>query len=111
MAEFTDVPPETVSQWLTDGDAVVVDVREAEELLQARLDGAVHVPLSAFDPDAIPTDTGKKVVFVCAIGQRSAQAGTYMVSQGLLPEAYNLAGGLQAWAAAGLPFDSGPITS
>lgn len=108
MTEFSEVAPETVSRWLTDGDAIVVDVREADELIQARLDGAVHVPLSAFNPDAIPTDSGKKVVFVCAIGQRSAQAGSYMVSQGLLTEAYNLAGGLQAWAAAGLPFDSGP---
>ncbi len=94
MTEFTDVAPETVGL--------------ADELIQARLTGAVHVPLSAFNPDAIPSDSGKKVVFVCAIGQRSAQAGSYMVSQGLLTEAYNLAGGLQAWAAAGRPFDSGP---
>jgi rhodanese-related sulfurtransferase len=108
MSGFTDVAAKTVNQWLADGEAVVIDVREAEELIQARLADAVHVPLSAFNPDLVPTDTGKKVVFLCAIGQRSAQAGTYMVDQGLLDEAFNLAGGIQAWAAAGLPYDSGP---
>ena len=64
MSGFTEVPPETVNQWLDDGEALLVDVREAEELAKARLDGAVHAPMSSFDPALIPTDTGKKVVFV-----------------------------------------------
>ena len=111
MPGFTEVPPETVNLWLSNGDDVLVDVREAEELAQARLEGAVHVPMSAFHPEAIPTDTGKKVVFICALGQRSEQVAMYVVAQGILPEAYNMAGGLEAWAAAGLPFDSGPTVS
>lgn len=108
MSGFTEVPPETVNQWLGDGDAVVIDVREAEELAQARLDGAVHAPMSSFDPALIPTDTGKKVVFVCAHGQRSEQIGGYVVAEGILTEAYNMAGGLAAWAEAGLPLETGP---
>ncbi len=108
MSGFTEVPPETVNQWLGDGDAVVIDVREAEELAQARLDGAIHLPMSAFDPDQVPTDTGKKVVFICALGQRSEQIGMYVVAEGILAEAYNMAGGLEAWAEAGLPLETGP---
>ncbi len=110
MPGFTEVPPETVNQWLGDGDAVVIDVREAEELAQARLDGAIHLPMSAFDPDKVPTDTGKKVVFVCALGQRSEQIGMYVVAEGILAEAYNMAGGLEAWAEAGLPLETGPAS-
>ncbi len=110
MSGFTEVLPETVNQWLGDGDVVLVDVREAEELAQARLEGAVHVPMSAFDPDAIPTDTGKKVVFICALGQRSEQVGMYVVAEGILAEAYNMAGGLEAWAEAGLPLEMGPAS-
>ena len=110
MAGFTEVPPETVNQWLGDGDAVVIDVREAEELAQARLAGAVHLPMSAFDPDKVPTDTGKKVVFICALGQRSEQIGMYVVAEGILAEAYNMAGGLEAWAEAGLPLETGPAS-
>jgi len=108
MEKFTEVSPETVHQWLADDEAVAVDVREHPELAQARLAGAVHVPLSAFDPEQVPADAGKKVVFVCALGQRSEQVGMYLVSQGILAEAYNLAGGLAAWAEAGLPLDFGP---
>ncbi len=107
MSGFTEVPPETVNQWLGDGEAVVIDVREAEELAQSRLAGAVHLPMSAFDPDKVPTDTGKKVVFICALGQRSEQIGMYVVAEGILAEAYNMAGGLEAWAAAGLPLEMG----
>ncbi len=110
MSGYTEVPPETVNQWLGDGDAVLVDVREAEELAQARLAGAVHLPMSAFDPDKVPTDTGKKVVFICALGQRSEQIGMYVVAEGILAEAYNMAGGLEAWAEAGLPLETGPAS-
>ena len=111
MPEFTEIPPETVHRWIADGEAVLVDVREAEELAQARLEEAVHVPMSAFDPDLIPTDTGKKVVFICAQGARSEQMGQYVVAQGILTEAYNMAGGLMAWAEAGLPLETGPLSS
>ncbi len=96
MPEFTEISPETVHRWISDGEAGLVDVREADELARARLEGAVHVPMSAFDPELIPVDTGKKVVFICAQGARSEQVGQYVVAQGILTEAYNLAGGLMA---------------
>ncbi len=108
MAQFTEVDPATAHQWSNDGDAVLVDVREAEELAQARVDGAVHVPLSAFDPAQLPTDSGKKIVILCAHGNRSQQVGQYLVDEGILPEAYNLTGGLAAWVEAGLPLDTSP---
>ncbi|MCH7937126.1 MAG: rhodanese-like domain-containing protein [Proteobacteria bacterium] len=111
MSGFTEVPPETVNKWLGDGDAVVIDVREAEELAQTRLAGAIHLPMSAFDPDKVPTDTGKKVVFICALGQRSEQIGMHVVAEGILGEAYNMAGGLEAWAEAGLPLETGPAAT
>ncbi len=109
MAELTEIPPETVHRWMIDGEALLVDVREANEWAQARLADAVHVPMSAFDPDRIPVDTGKKVVFVCARGARSEQVRQYVVAQGILTEAYNMAGGLMAWSEAGLPLETGPV--
>ena len=108
MPGNTEIPPETVHRWIGDGEALLVDVREANELAQARLAEAFHVPMSAFDPDRIPTGTGKKVVFICARGARSEQVRQYVVAQGILAEAYNMAGGLIAWAEAGLPLETGP---
>ncbi len=110
MPGFFETAPETVHQWVNNGEALLVDVREFPELAQARLEGAIHVPMSAFDPELVPTDTDKKVVFVCAHGQRSEQIGMYVVAEGLLAEAYNMAGGLAAWAEAGLPLETGPET-
>ncbi len=109
MPDFTAVSPATVHRWIGDGEAVLVDVREADELVEARLEEAVHVPMSAFDPELIPVDTGKKVVFICTRGARSEQVGKYVVAQGILTEAYNLAGGLIAWAEAGLPLETEPL--
>ncbi len=60
MPEITEIPPETVHRWIGDGEAVLVDVREADELVQARLKEAVHVPMSAFDPDSYPLIRGRK---------------------------------------------------
>lgn len=111
MPEFTEIPPETVHCWIGDGEAVLVDVRETEELAQARLEEAVHVPMSAFDPELIPVDTRKKVIFICAQGARSERVGQYVVAQGILTEAYNMAGGLKAWAEAGLPLETGALSS
>ena len=111
MPGFTETPPATVYQWIGDGEAVLVDVREAKELAQARLEDAVHVPMSAFDPKLIPVDTGKKVVFICTRGARSEKVGRYVVDQGILTEAYNLAGGLIAWADAGLPLETRPLSA
>ena len=110
MPHLTEIPPETLHRWIGDGEAVLVDVREANEVASARLAEAVHLPMSAFDADRIPTATGKKVVFVCAMGLRSEQVRQYVVSQGILDEAYNLAGGLKAWSQAGLPLETGPLS-
>ncbi len=110
MPQILEVDPATAYQWSKDGEAVLVDVREHQELAQARVEGAVHVPMSAFDPAQLPTESGKKIVFVCALGQRSEQVGQYLVDQGILSEAYNVAGGLQAWAEAGLPLEIGPAS-
>ena len=111
MPEFAGIPPATVYRWIGGGEGVLVDVREADELERASLGGAVDVPMSAFDPELIPVGTGKKVVFICAQGARSEQVGQYVVAQGILTEAYNLAGGLIAWAEAGLPLETGPLSS
>jgi rhodanese-related sulfurtransferase len=109
MAQLTEVDPATARKWAAEGDAVLVDVREHQELAQARINGAVHVPLSTFDPAQLPTADGKKIVILCAHGNRSQQLGQYLIEQGILAEAYNLTGGLAAWVQAGLPLDTNSV--
>ena len=67
--------------------------------------GAVLVPLSSFDPAAIPDPAGKQVVFACRSGKRSVTASQAAQSAGLPYDAH-LAGGILAWKAAGHPTET-----
>ncbi len=84
---------------------LVVDVREPREIEQERISDSLFMPMSMFDPDAIPDPDGKTVVFVCASGIRSVRAMEIAQAAGLPYDAH-LAGGLKTWKAAGLPTDT-----
>jgi rhodanese-related sulfurtransferase len=84
-------------------DAItLVDVREEHEWAQARIDGALHAPLSRLAALALGLPQGRPIVMHCLAGGRSAQAVALCQSLGLAIDAH-MAGGLQAWAADGLP--------
>jgi rhodanese-related sulfurtransferase len=97
-----DLTPEDVARGLTEGRILLVDVREPNETERERFPEAFLLPLSMFDPRAIPDPAGREVVFTCAVGKRSVAASLAAQSVGL-PYGAHLAGGLKAWKAAGLP--------
>lgn len=91
---------------LARGDILLVDVREPQEFAAERIAGAVLFPLSSFDPAKLPEAGGRQIVFHCGVGKRSMMA-LNLCQQAGLPLETHLAGGLQAWKAAGLPTVSG----
>ena len=108
MAEIVDKDPDEIQSWIDDGAAYLVDVREDNELLQARIPNTdLHLPLSRFDPSQVPPDSGKKLVFICAQGIRSVQAGQYLLDNDFITEAYNLKDGIAGWHRFGLPLEMG----
>jgi rhodanese-related sulfurtransferase len=96
---------EEVAAGLTEGRILLVDVREPNEIAVERYPDAVVVPLSSFDPSAIPDPKGKQVVFACRSGRRSVTASLAAQEKGYAYSAH-LAGGILAWKAAGLPTES-----
>lgn len=100
-----DLSPEDVAKGLTEGRYLLVDVREAHELEVERYPDAFFLPLSEFDPAAIPDPAGRQVVFACRSGNRSVTASLAAQTAGL-PHDAHLAGGMKAWKAAGLPTES-----
>ena len=106
MNPIHDLSPEEVAQGLADDTILLVDVREPHELAMARIPDAVNVPLSSFDPGAIPEPAGKRVVFLCAAGVRSIKASEMAQAAGLPYDAH-LEGGIRAWAMAGYDFERG----
>lgn len=94
-----DVGPEEAAREAVSGSALLLDVREPDEWTAGHAPGARHVPLDALDPGSLPAD--RTIVAVCRSGNRSGQAALRLRAAGL--DARNLVGGMQAWAAAGLP--------
>ena len=80
----------------------VVDCREPYEWHAGRIEGSIHLPLNSILAGAIgQLDTAKTTVVVCRSGNRSELAMLMLQARGF--QAHNLEGGLQEWAAEGLP--------
>jgi rhodanese-related sulfurtransferase len=98
-----DVQPDEVAELQRRGAVQVVDVREDHEWDAGRIPGARHVPLGQVTAQADSIDPETPVVFVCRVGGRSAMAAQAFRRAGY--DAYNLDGGMLAWAGRGLPLD------
>jgi rhodanese-related sulfurtransferase len=99
--QVTNATPEQVRAWFEAGEILLIDVREVNEYAAERIHGALLYPLSTFDPKAIPME-GRKLVLQCGSGKRSLMAAHKLQAAGF-GHLTHLAGGLQAWKAAGLP--------
>ena len=88
--------------------AVLIDVREPDEWLEARVAGGLHIPLGQVQARVaeVPTDT--RVYVICRSGGRSQRAADWLRQQGI--DAVNVSGGTLAWIDAGLDVSSGPAT-
>jgi rhodanese-related sulfurtransferase len=84
--------------------AAVLDVREQDEWDAGRLAGSQHVPLSQLGQrlDELPPDG--PLLVVCRSGVRSDMVAAHLDRLGR-DGCANLAGGLEAWAGAGLPLE------
>ena len=97
-----DLSPTEVARGLTEGKIMLVDVREPNEVAAAAYPDAIQMPMSQFDPSALPDPAGKQVVFACGSGKRSMMASLAAQEAGLPYDAH-LEGGMKGWREAGLP--------
>ena len=81
----------------------LVDVREPYEFEAGRIAGARHLPLGELAARARELDAERPIVFYCRLGARSAMAADAFRRAGY--DAWSMAGGLEAWAADGLPLE------
>ena len=81
---------------------VVVDVRAPKEWQQARIDGSLNIPLNHLVERINEVPVDRPVLLHCAGGYRSSIAAGLLQQRGRT-EVRELAGGLSAWEAAGLP--------
>lgn len=79
----------------------VLDVREDFEWDAGHIEGAVHIPLAQLPSRIDELDSGRPVLAVCHVGQRSAMAAAFLRDRGF--DVQNLEGGMDAWASRNLP--------
>ncbi|HQT38756.1 MAG TPA: rhodanese-like domain-containing protein [Acidocella sp.] len=104
-SEIKNYTPAELHDALAKHSVTLVDVREPAEFAGARIHGAVLFPLSSFDPAALPRDPARPIVLQCGSGKRSLTAAEMCRKAGV-EVAGHLAGGIGAWARAGLPVTS-----
>lgn len=98
-SKIDEVSPQDAAG-LREKDAVLLDVREPDEWAAGHAPNAIHVPLAEVETTAARF-AGREVFAVCRSGSRSAKAAETLAQAGI--EVRNVAGGMTAWAAAGLP--------
>jgi rhodanese-related sulfurtransferase len=100
MSEATDthteLSPAEAGEMVAAG-AQLIDIRQDYEWEAGHVDGALHIPLERLAASAERIDRERAIVFQCRSGNRSAFATQLFRQSGY--DAYNLAGGLQAWVA------------
>ena len=105
---YTTIGPDEAKRMIEAG-AHVIDVRQLEEWNRGHIPEAELVPLSgiysfgkALKDLNLPED--EDVIFVCAMGQRSATASEIAMVAGL-KKVYNLANGMHGWVARRYPVE------
>ncbi|TDW29849.1 rhodanese-like domain-containing protein [Cryobacterium psychrophilum] len=94
-----EITPQQVSTRLD--EAQIVDVREAAELVDGMIPGAVHIPLGMIPESHAALDSTRPVILVCRSGRRSANAAEHLSAAGF--DAHTMTGGMLEWAVEGLP--------
>lgn len=85
------------------GTAVIIDVREADELARAAIPGARHIPMGDLLDRLAEVPREGTVIFSCHSGGRSEDVCRYLEANEGFSDLVNLEGGIVAWAQAGLP--------
>lgn len=110
-SRIENLDPDAVEEELENGNAVLVDIRDAPELEEhGRIPGAVHIPrgMLEFRADTTspyhqsPLDPSQRVILHCASGGRSALAAQTLQEMGY-EQVSHLDGGINAWKEAGKP--------
>lgn len=106
--EVTVLQPAEVHRLRSAGEAIdLLDVRTPVEYREVHAVGAELVPLGKLNPnDFKAREPGRRLAVLCKSGGRAKQACDLLALAGI-PGLILVQGGTNAWAAAGLPVETG----
>lgn len=108
LAKAKEICPTTTMGKVKEG-ALIVDVREMEEINQFSFDvpNYLAIPLSEFEERFTEIPKDQEVVMVCRGGSRSLKATYYLMNHGYERVA-NMSGGILKWYSKGFPTKGEP---
>ncbi len=101
---FKAISPAEAVQLINKEDALVLDIREGNELAQGVIRGSKHLALSVLKQqvEELQDYTEKPVIAYCKAGNRSEQA-CEILKKNNFSNVMSLKGGLEGWKTANLP--------
>ena len=101
---FKEVLPSEAVRLINKENALVLDVREANELGQGSIIDSKHIALSALENklDNLANNKDKPILVFCKMGNRSAQACKLLLKNSYT-NVFGLKGGINAWVNDQLP--------
>ena len=101
---YKELSPADAVLLINRDNAIVLDVREANELSQGSIIGSKHIALSALSNkvDSLSKDKDKPILVVCKMGNRSSQACKLLLKNSYT-KVFGLKGGITAWINDQLP--------
>ena len=106
MRPQKEVSPLEAVQLINRRDAVVVDVREADEYRTGHIGNSRHIPMGqvAERMKELEKLKSKPIIVACRSGNRSASVVGVLQKNGF-DEVYGLRGGVVAWQQASMPLE------
>jgi len=98
------ISPFAAAESIANGNALIVDVREQEEIdiIKLDVDNQIHMPLTVIAERFKELPANTTLIVICSNGNRSVKVVNLLNYQGY-KEAVNLDGGINQWYRDGLP--------
>lgn len=97
-ADQCKVAPDAVIEWINNEQPIIIDTRTPASLKILSFEGAINIPektLEEMVEKQQPFPRDKKVLFLCAVGQKSLKMAAYLRDKNV--DAYSLEGGVVAY--------------
>ena len=96
------ITPQEAMRLIDKEDALLIDVREADEFAREHIEGARLMPLSVFTLLPPAPDRERSAIFYCRSGTRVRGSEEVLANHGFAAS-YQMEGGILGWKKAELP--------
>lgn len=95
--DMKEITTSELQQQLENGAVLnMIDVREADEVAEGMIEGAIHIPLGEIPDRMNELDASQPYIMICRSGGRSGRATEFLTGHGF--DVTNMVGGMLEWS-------------